>query len=104
LILLQVVSESGKAVSELASELSPYAKGSETNFEVEDKKKIMDKIKEKYSDGEQDFLDGVTVSYNDWWFNLRPSNTEPVLRLTIEAEREDLLEEKQKELKEIILE
>ncbi len=104
LILLQVISESGKPVSELASELSPYAKGSEINFEVEDKEKIMDKVREKYSDGEQDSLDGITVSYNDWWFNLRPSNTEPVLRLTIEAESEDVLKEKEKELKKIISE
>ena len=102
LILLQVVSESGKKVSELASELSPYAKGAEINFEVENKEKMMEKVKEKYSDGEQDSLDGATVSYNNWWFNLRPSNTEPVLRLTVEADTQNLLEEKTKELEDLI--
>ncbi len=104
LIILQAVSEARKPVSEMVSELSPYAKGAEINFKVKDKEKTIEKIKQKYSDGEQDFLDGVTVSYENWWFNLRPSNTEPVLRLTIEADNKEILGEKEKELKKIISE
>ncbi len=103
LILLQVISKSGKKVSEMIAELSPYAKASEINFEIEDKQGMLNKVKEKYSDGKQDYLDGVTVEYDDWWFNLRPSQTEPFLRLTIEAETEELLEEKKKELSSLIL-
>ncbi len=103
LILLQVISKSGKKVSEMMAELSPYAKASEINFEIKDKQGILNKIKEKYSDGKQDYLDGVTVEYDDWWFNLRPSQTEPLLRLTIEAETEELLEKKKKELSSFIL-
>ncbi|MEK7562173.1 MAG: phosphomannomutase/phosphoglucomutase [Patescibacteria group bacterium] len=103
LVLLQVISEGNKKVSELAAELSPYAKSSEINFEVKNKDEILNKIKEKYSDGKQDFLDGVTVEYADWWFNVRASNTEPLLRLTIEAESPVLLDIKQKELTEFIL-
>jgi len=98
LILLQIISESNKKVSDIVKELSPYAKSAEINFEVEQKEKIIKKIKEKYSDGKQESLDGATVEYKDWWFNLRPSQTEPLLRLTIEADTEDILDKKKKEL------
>jgi len=98
LILLQIISETDKKVSEIALELSPYAKLPEINFEAKDKEAILNKIKEKYSDGKQDYLDGVTVEYDNWWFNVRPSNTEPLVRLTIEADTKELLEEKKKEL------
>jgi len=102
LVLLQVISESNKLVSELSAELSPYAKSSEINFEVENKGEILEKIKQKYSNGKQDYLDGVTVEYQDWWFNIRASNTEPLLRLTIEAESPVLLDVKEKELSDFI--
>ena len=102
LVLLQVISESSKKVSEIVAELSPYAKSSEINFEVENKDEILKKIKQKYSDGKQDYLDGITVEYDDWWLNARPSNTEPLLRLTIEAETPLLLDIKKNELREFI--
>lgn len=102
LILLQIISEEHKKVSEIAQELSPYAKSSEINFEIENKYTILNRIKEKYSDGKKDYLDGVTIEYDSWWFNVRPSNTEPLLRLTIEADTNSLLEEKQKELTALI--
>ncbi len=98
LVLLQAISESGKKTSELAKELSPYFKLPEINFKTKEKEIILEKIKEKYRDGKQDFLDGITVEYNNWWFNLRSSQTEPLLRLTIEAKSEKILEEKKKEL------
>lgn len=98
LTLLLVVSKENKKVSEMAHDLSPYAKSSEINFEIQDKSAVLNKIKEKYSDGRQDYLDGVTVEYSNWWFNIRPSNTEPLLRLTIEADTQDILEQKKKEL------
>ena len=59
---------------------------------------MMDKFAEKYSDGQIDYLDGVTIQYKQWWFNCRPSNTEPLLRLNIEAKTKLLLEEKLSEL------
>jgi phosphomannomutase len=98
LSLLKVISESDKKVSEMAKELSIYFKASEMNFEIKDKDEVLEKIKKKYADGEQDYLDGITVEYKDWWFNVRASNTEPVLRLTIEADTKEILEEKKKEL------
>jgi len=101
LALLIVFSKDSKKVSEIIKELSIYAK-SDHNFEVKSKEMVLDEIKQKYSDGKQDFLDGVTVEYKDWWFNMRPSNTEPLLRLTIEADTQELLEEKFEELKSFV--
>lgn len=102
LTLLQIISESDKKVSEITKELSPYAKASEINFEVENKDKIIENVRQKYADGKQDELDGLTVEYNNWWFNIRPSQTEPLLRFTIEADSLELLEEKKKELTKLI--
>jgi phosphomannomutase len=102
LTLLQIFSKDQGKVSEIVKELTPYQKSPELNFKVDDKDKILEKVKEKYVDGKQDFLDGVTVEYKDWWFNVRPSNTEPLLRLTIEADNQKILTEKQKELSDLI--
>jgi len=98
LTLLQIISDLDKKVSEITKELSPYAKGAEINFEVEDKETVLKKVKEKYSDGKHNYLDGLTVEYKNWWFNVRPSQTEPLLRLTIEADTQKLLSQKKKEL------
>lgn len=98
LILTNVISNSKKKVSELVSELSLYTKSAELNFKIDNKDQILDKVKEKYSDGKQEYLDGVTVEYKNWWFNLRPSNTEPFLRLTIEADKKEVFEKKKEEL------
>jgi phosphomannomutase len=102
LALLQIFSKDQRKVSEIAKELSPYFKSAESNFKIKNKDAVLEKVKAKYSDGQQDFLDGVTVEYKDWWFNIRPSNTEPLLRLTIEAETKELLAKKQKELAKLI--
>lgn len=100
-ILLELLSKNQQPLSELVKPFYKYFK-MELNFEVENKDAILEKIKQKYSDGQQDFLDGITVEYADWWFNVRPSNTEPLLRLTIEANTKELLDQKQKELTKII--
>ncbi|MDP3882460.1 MAG: phosphomannomutase/phosphoglucomutase [Candidatus Staskawiczbacteria bacterium] len=102
LSLLQIISKDGREVSEIIKELTPYFKSPEANFRIDDKEAVLEKVKEKYKDGEQDFLDGVTVIYKDWWFNVRASNTEPVLRLTIEADTKELYDKKQKELTKLI--
>jgi len=98
LIFLQLLSDQNQPVSEIIKPFCRYSKLPEINFEVKDKNEVLEKIKQKYSDGKQDFLDGITVEYKDWWFNVRPSNTEPLLRLTVEADTQELLKEKQKEL------
>lgn len=102
LSLMQIISKDGRKVTEIIDELSPYAKGSEINFTVQNKEAAIEKVKEQYKDGKQEYLDGVTVEYKDWWFNIRPSNTEPVLRLTVEADTQEILEKETKELKKLI--
>ncbi len=98
LILLQLCSQKGIPVSEIVKEIMVYSKSSEVNFKAENKEEILEKIKEKYSDGKQDFLDGITVRYDSWWFNARASQTEPLLRLTVEADSDDILKQKKEEL------
>ena len=56
------------------------------------------RLKEQFSDGEIDYLDGITIQYPDWWFNVRPSNTEPLLRLVLEASTPEALAQRQAEL------
>ena len=97
-ILLQFLSWYTQPISEIVKPFYKYFKSPELNFEIEDKNAVLAKIKEKYSDGEQNLMDGIRVDYKDWWFLVRPSNTEPLLRMTIEANSKELLEEKQKEL------
>ncbi len=102
LILLSLISEEHKPLSQIVEGLIPFAKADEVNLEVKNIPEVIERVKEKYADGKQDELDGVTVEYADWWFNVRPSNTEPLLRITVEADTPELLKAKQKELIEFI--
>jgi phosphomannomutase len=83
--VLNLLWHSGKRMSEAVAPLRRYAKSPETNFEVDDKDGKMKELEAAYADGRIDWLDGITVQYDDWWFNVRPSNTEPLLRLVVEA-------------------
>ncbi len=85
-------------MSELIEPLRKYRSSGEINFEVEDKQAKMDELARRYNDGRIDHLDGVTIGYKDWWFNCRPSNTEPLLRLNVEAGSKELLDEKLAEI------
>ncbi len=96
--LLVVISGNKKKLSQLVNKLQPYFKPPKTNLEIKNKEEILEEIKKKYSDGKQDYLDGVTVGYKDWWFNVRPSNTEPLLRVTIEADNREIYKEKKEQL------
>lgn len=84
LVLLQVMSEDGRPLSALRADYEPYAQSGEINFDVNDKQGATDAVEASF-DGTADRLDGLTVDLGDRWFNLRPSNTEPVLRLNVEA-------------------
>jgi len=97
--ILNILSADDKFLSELISPLHRYHSSGEMNFEVEDKKAMMAELSRKYADGEIDYLDGVTIQYKNWWFNCRGSNTEPLLRLNVEAQIAEMLEEKLEELK-----
>ena len=96
--VLNLLWETGQPLSALVAPLLRYAKSQETNFQVEDKAGKMALLAERYADGAIDHLDGITVQYDDWWFNVRPSNTEPYLRLVAEAATEDQLDAKMSEL------
>ena len=86
LLMLELLSNEGKRLSELLEPLSSrYFISGEINSEVENQDRKMHEIAERYSDGEVDWLDGVSVDYDDWHFNVRPSNTEPLLRLNLES-------------------
>ncbi|MBL7154863.1 MAG: phosphomannomutase/phosphoglucomutase, partial [Phycisphaerae bacterium] len=92
--ILNIVAKTKKPVSELIEPLRRYHASGEINFEVEDKQTRMEELARRYGEGQSDYLDGITVRFKDWWFNCRTSNTEPLLRLNIEAKTKELLEER----------
>ena len=100
--LLQEFSESGKSVSEYIKPYQKYFQSGEINNTVKDKEIIFQKIEELYSDGEINKLDGITVEYPDFWFNVRGSNTEPKIRLNLEAKTPELMQIKRDEVLKII--
>ena len=85
LVVLEQLSRKKVALSELRKPFERYAQSGEINTRVGDPLVVIEKVAEAYRDAEQDRLDGLTVDFGDWWFNLRPSNTEPLLRLNVEA-------------------
>lgn len=100
--LLNLMNETGLKMSELIAELKRYFHSGEINSDVADKDAVMQKLKETYKDGKLDELDGIRIDFPDWWFNVRASNTEPKLRLNLEAKTKELMEEKRDEVLGII--
>jgi phosphomannomutase len=92
--VLNHLRETGKPLSELIAPLKRYFATGEINFKVEDKEGMIRHLGEVFADGRIDHLDGITVQYDDWWFNVRPSNTEPYLRLVLEGRTQELMDEK----------
>lgn len=89
-------------LSALLAPLRRYAKTGELNFEAADAGSVLERLRTQYGDADIEELDGVTVRYPDWWANVRASNTEPLLRLNMEADTADLLAEKRRELEQLI--
>jgi phosphomannomutase len=85
LVVLEQLSRTGQPLSELRKPFERYAQSGEINSRVDDPHAVIERVAEIYAGAEQDRLDGLTVDHGDWWFNLRPSNTEPLLRLNLEA-------------------
>ena len=102
--LLEIISQSGKPFSEIVAPLKRYYHSGEINFEVSDKEGKMKELEEKYAATAKEIshLDGIRLDFPDWWFNVRPSNTEPLLRLNLEAKIKELMEEKKEELFKLI--
>lgn len=102
LIVIEIISQAKARFSELLAPYDKYSKIEETNFEVGDKDKALSALKEKYGDARIEEIDGITFHYDDYWFNVRPSNTEPFIRLNLEADTEELMNEKTKEISEFL--
>lgn len=88
LVILEQLSLAGTTMSELCAPFRRYAASGEINTTVDDQQAVIEKVAEHFADADQDHLDGMTVDFGDWWFNLRASNTEPLLRLNLEAPTE----------------
>ncbi len=105
LTVAELVGRGEDPLSELLAPIDPYVRSGEINSEVEDQPATMEKVEEYYRErdgAEIDHLDGLTVDFGDWWFNLRPSNTEPLLRLNVEASDRNTMEKRRDELIELI--
>jgi len=101
----KAMNTSGQTLQALTASYKKYFKSEKVSIELVDQDvlpEIFQKLKEKYSDGEIEELDGLTINYPDWWFNVRASNTEPELRLVVEAETQELLNSKLAEVQEIL--
>jgi phosphomannomutase len=103
LLVLELLSVKEQTMSELLAPLrSRYFISGEINSEVADQDGKMREIAERYSDGRIGWLDGVSVDYEDWHFNVRPSNTEPLLRLNLEAFSKEEMEARTEEVLRLI--
>jgi phosphomannomutase len=103
LVCLELLSVEERPLSELVAAIDHYHRSGEINSRVEDIPEKLQELETAFSPGGSvDHLDGLTIDYDDWWFNVRPSNTEPLIRLNVEAKALELLEEKKEALLRII--
>ncbi|HXO21456.1 MAG TPA: phosphomannomutase/phosphoglucomutase [Thermoanaerobaculia bacterium] len=96
--VLNLLWDQEKGLSKLVAPLERYAKSPETNFVVADKQAMIAELAKRYADAQIDYLDGITLQYPTWWANVRPSNTEPYLRLVLEAKTPEELASRKQEL------
>jgi phosphomannomutase len=99
LLVLGILTRETRPLSELVAGIRRYHSSGEINFRVADKDRIIARVRETYRDGRLNELDGIRIDYPSWWFNLRKSNTEPLLRLVVEASTPRELEKRAGELK-----
>ena len=102
LVVLEALSHHPAGLSDLVSSLDRYAASGELNTAVSDAAAVIEQVAAAYPDAAQDRLDGLTVDLGDWWFNLRPSNTEPLLRLNLEASTPDEVQQRVAEVQALI--
>src|SRR5690606_31100602 len=104
LLIMQLMSEENKKLSELVEEMiAEYPCSGEINSTIDNPAEKIKELANKYSDGKQDTLDGLSVEYPEWRFNIRMSNTEPIVRLNVETRRnQNLLKDKTDELLKVI--
>jgi len=99
ILVLEQLSIRKIPLSELRKPYERYAASGEINTKVDDPLVVIERVAAAYADADQDRLDGLTVDFGDWWFNLRPSNTEPLLRLNLEAATHADVEERVAQVK-----
>lgn len=99
LLIVQILADSGLKPSQWAAQYHRYADSGEINLGVVDKEQVLRDLADRFADGQQDNLDGLSVHYPDWWFNARPSNTEPYLRINVEANTAEVLKAKLDEVR-----
>jgi phosphomannomutase len=105
IVTLRILQELSDTNTPFSNYLRPYQKyfhSGEINFTVKDASATIAEVKENYGDAKLSELDGLTVEYKDWWFNLRASNTEPLVRLNLEARSREIMERKKEELRKIL--
>ncbi|MDP9069425.1 MAG: phosphomannomutase/phosphoglucomutase [Actinomycetota bacterium] len=102
LLVLEAMSGSGRPLSQMVEPYHRYAASGEINSVVADQTASLEALAAAYPDGRQDRTDGLTVEFEDWWFNCRASNTEPLLRLNLEAKTQELMLEKRDEVLAVI--
>jgi phosphomannomutase len=102
LFLANLLSEESRPLSELVRPLRRYAKSPEINSEVKEPAAVLRRLKDLYAGGKILELDGLSVEFPDWWFNVRASNTEPLVRLNLEARTQAELDRRQAELLAVI--
>jgi phosphomannomutase len=102
MLVLEQLSQAGVALSTARKPFERYAASGEINTEVADPAAVIERVAGAYASATQDRLDGLTVDQGRWWFNLRPSNTEPLLRLNLEATSEELMERKRDQVLAVI--
>jgi len=100
--VISILSAQAGTLSSLIKPLHRYAQSGELNFQVEDKDGKIRELADIYKKAQVDYLDGITVDLGDWWFNVRKSNTEPLLRLNLEAPNADAVHTRLGELKKVL--
>jgi phosphomannomutase len=103
--LYDLVARSGHSLTDLVAPYRTMQKSDEISVPVRDGKHataVLQKLKAHFRHGDHDTTDGLTVEFPDWWFNIRPSNTEPLMRLVVEADKKDLLERMLKEIVDVV--
>jgi len=100
LTMLEILSKADRPLSECLRPLDKYIRSGEINSDVVDPNAATQAVEEFYEGTAStiDHLDGVTIQFSDWWFNLRPSNTQPLLRLNVEADDPEILNRKTEEV------
>ncbi len=104
LLVLELMSKAGEPLSELRKPFERYANSGEVNSVVADPTAALERVAATYADADQDRTDGLTIDLGDWWFNLRPSNTEPLLRLNLEAPNRDACDARMREVLAVVRE